>query len=86
MLPTPALPRARPPPTTPAHPQAPDVLHAALREAELSPKGGITLLEFRRFLAAQLQDGLDLFDPRLGLPEAGYFADSEVDYSSDEYI
>lgn len=38
---------------------------AALREADIDHDGGIDLPEFRRLVASQPQDRLDLFESRL---------------------
>ena len=64
--------------------QFPDVVEAALREADTNHDGGIDLPELRQLLAAQPQ--LDLFETRLatrGGPLGGLLSSSDSSGSDD---
>lgn len=45
--------------------QVPDMVEAALREADTDHDGAVDLQDFKNFLASKTDDSLSLFDPRL---------------------
>ena len=49
--------------------EVPDTVAAALRDADADHDGGISLEEFRAFLASHRSDALSLYDARLPLGE-----------------
>ena len=47
------------------HVQIPDIVDAALREADTDHDGAVDLQDFKKFLDSKTDDSLALFDPRL---------------------
>lgn len=45
--------------------QVPDIVDAALREADADHDGAVNMADFRSFLDSRTDDSLALFDPRL---------------------
>ena len=65
LLYTPLAPSPPPPPPGPPPLQIPDMVDAALREADADHDGQVDLQDFKTFLAGKTDDSLSLFDSRV---------------------